>query len=106
MLKQQFIRHQAYKWEVLKKLALFFDMINTKNLSSSLLKVCKKSYKDIYFKNDIYFIRYITMKNFDYGNIHSANILYLVISKVDRYIERTMEINTQFLFLQMRTKKY
>ena len=34
------------------------------------------------------------MKNFDYGNIHSANILYLVISKVDRYIERTMEINT------------
>ena len=102
MLKQQFIRHQTYKWEVLKKLALFFEMINTKKFGSSLLKVGKMSYKNI----DIYFIRYITMKHFDYGTIHSVNILYLVIGIVDRYIERTMEINTQFLFLQMRTKKY
>ena len=34
------------------------------------------------------------MKHFDYGTIHSVNIFYLVISIVDRYIERTMEINT------------
>ena len=34
------------------------------------------------------------MKHFDYGTIHSVNILYLVIGIVDQYIERTMEINT------------
>ena len=34
------------------------------------------------------------MKNYDYVNIHSINPLYLIIDKVDRYIEEKMEINT------------
>ena len=68
----------------------FDDLINIKNNYSNLLKVDKKSYKNI----DIYYIGYITMKNYDYVNIHSINPLYLIIDKVDRYIEEKMEINT------------
>ena len=50
-------------------------MINIKNFHSNLLKINKKSYKDI----DIYYIGYITIKKFgDYENIHSTNLLYLI----------------------------
>ena len=51
-------------------------MINIKNLHSNLLKIDKKSYKDIV----IYYIGYITIKKFDDSeNIHSVNPLYLEI---------------------------
>ena len=36
---------------------------------------------------DIYYIGYITMKDFDYVKINSVNFLYLIIDKVDGYIE-------------------
>ena len=37
---------------------------------------------------DIYYIRYITIKNTDdYENIYSVNPLYLIIGKVDGFIE-------------------
>ena len=45
------------------------DMINIKNFHSNLLKIDKKSHKDI----DIYYISYIMIKNF------SVNLLYLII---------------------------
>ena len=61
----------------------FDDMINIKNFDSNLLKVDKKSYKNI----DICYIGYITMKDLDYINIHSVNPLYLIFDKVDGYIE-------------------
>ena len=38
----------------------FNDKINIKNFNSNLLKIGKKSYKDI----DIYYIEYITIKKF------------------------------------------
>ena len=38
----------------------FNDKINIKNFNSNLLKIDKKSYKDI----DIYYIEYITIKKF------------------------------------------
>ena len=51
-------------------------MINLSDFNSSLLKVDKKSNKDI----DIYYIGYITIKKIDeYENIHSVNPLYLII---------------------------
>ena len=57
----------------------FNDMINIKDFDSSLLKIDKKSYKNI----GIYNIRYITIKKIDdYENIHSVNPLYLMIGKV------------------------
>ena len=58
-------------------------MINIENFDSNLLKVDKKLYKNI----DIYYIGYIAIKNFDYVKINSANPLYLIIGKVDGYIE-------------------
>ena len=61
----------------------FNDMINIKNFNSSLLKIDKKSCKNI----DIYYIGYITMKDFDYVNIHSVNRLYFVVGKPDQHIE-------------------
>ena len=67
----------------------FDDMINIKDFDSNLLKIDKKSYKNI----DIYYIGYITMKDSDYVKINSVNPLYLIIEKVDGYIEEKMEIN-------------
>ena len=58
-------------------------MINIKDFDSNLLKIDKKSYKNI----DIYYIGYITMKDSDYVKINSVNPLYLIIDKVDGYIE-------------------
>ena len=65
-------------------------MINIKNFDSNSLKIDKKSYKNI----RIYYVGYITMKDFDYVNIQGVNPLYLIIDKVDGYIEEKMEINT------------
>ena len=51
-------------------------MINLNDFNSSLLKVDKKSNKDI----DIYYIGYVTIKKIDeYENINSVNPLYLII---------------------------
>ena len=61
----------------------FDDIINSKDFDSSLLKINKKSCKNI----DIYYIGYITMKDFDYVKINSANPLYLIIGEVDSCIE-------------------
>ena len=58
-------------------------MIKIKYFNSKLLKTDKKSYKS----TDIYYIGYITIKDIgDYESIHSLNLLYLIIGKVDGYI--------------------
>ena len=60
------------------------DMINVKDFDSNLLKIDKKSYKNMF----IYYIEYITIKRIDnYENIHSLNPLYLIIDKADGFIE-------------------
>ena len=56
-------------------------MINIKKFDSSLLKIDKKSYKDI----GIYNIE--SKKIDDYENIYSVNPLYLTISHASGYIE-------------------
>ena len=64
----------------------FNDMINIKNLDSNLLKIEKKSNKNI----DIYYIGYITIKSIsNYVSINSVNPLYLIIGKKDGYIEES-----------------
>ena len=63
----------------IKTLTYYFfnDMINIKNFDSSLLKIDKKSYKNIH----IYYIGYITIKKIDdHENIHSVNPLYLIVN--------------------------
>ena len=57
----------------------FDDIINIKGFDSNLLKIDKKSYKNI----DIYYIGYITMKDSDYVKINSVNPLLLIVDKVD-----------------------
>ena len=62
----------------------FNDIIKIKNFDSSLLKIDKKSYKNI----GIYNIRYITIKKIDdYENIHNVNSLYHMIGEVFGHIE-------------------
>ena len=60
------------------------DIIDLKNFDARLLKVDKKSYKNI----GIYNIGYITIKKIDdYENIYSVNPLYLTITHASGYIE-------------------
>ena len=75
-IKQINIKNRTYYF--------FNDMNNSKNFDTSLLKIDKKSYKNI----GIYYIGYMTMKSInDYENINSVNPLYLIIGEVDGYIE-------------------
>ena len=70
-IKQINIKNRTYYF--------FDDMINIENFDSNLLKIDKKSYKNI----DIYYTGFITMKDFDSVNIHSVNPLYFIIGDVD-----------------------
>ena len=77
-------------------------MTNVKNFGSNLLKIDKRLYKNI----DIYYFGYITMKNSDYVKINSVKSLYLIIDKVDGFIDKKMKINIQLWFLQTAAKNY
>ena len=60
------------------------DMINIKSFESKLLKIDKKSFKDI----GIYNIGYIPIKKIDdCENIYSVNPLYLLVNYANGYIE-------------------
>ena len=66
-VKEINIKNQTY---------FFNDMVDIKNFDSNLLKMEKKSHKDI----DICYIGYITIKKFgDCENIYSVKPLYLII---------------------------
>ena len=64
----------------------FDDMTDIKNIYANLLKIDKKSHKDI----DIYYIGYIMIKKFnDCENIHSVNPVHLrVHSATGHFKER------------------
>ena len=75
-IKQIEIKNRTYYF--------YNDIINIEEFDSNLLKIDKKSYKDI----DIYYIGYITIKKIgDCENIYSVNPLYLIIGKVDGHIK-------------------
>ena len=76
VVKQINIKNRTYYF--------YNDMINIKKFDSNLLKIDKKSYKDI----GIYNIGYITVKKIDdCENIYSVNPLYLLVNHANRYIE-------------------
>ena len=59
-------------------------MINLKHFEPNLLKIDRKSYKNI----GIYNIGYITIKKIDdCENIYSVNPLYLLVNHANGYIE-------------------
>ena len=84
-IKQINIKNRAYYF--------FNDMINIKNFDPSLIKIDKKSYKTLAFKIWIHHNKKIS----NYENINSVNPLYLIIGKVDGYIEKNNE-NKYLLF--------
>ena len=59
------------------------DIIDNENFDAGLLKIDKKSYKDI----NIYNTGYVTKKISNCMNINSVNPLYLGITRANGYIE-------------------
>ena len=60
------------------------DIINIKNFDPILLKIDRKSYKDV----GIWNIGYIIIKKIqDCENIYSVNLLYQLVNHANRYIE-------------------
>ena len=93
-LKQINIKNRTYYF--------YSDIIDLKNFDAGLLRIDKKSYKNI----GIYNIWYITIKRIDdCKNIHSVNPLYLLIDHANGYIEEK-GIGNWFLTLQMKIKSY
>ena len=69
IVKQIDIKNRTYYF--------YSDIVDIKKFDSNLLKIDKKSYKDI----GIYNIGYITSKKIgDYENVFGANPLYLTIA--------------------------
>ena len=70
------------------------DMINLKYFQPNLLKIDRKSYKNI----GIYNIGYITIKKVDdYESIYSVNLLYLLVNHANGYIE-AKNVNKYLIF--------
>ena len=85
-IKQIDIKNRTYYF--------YNDMIDIKTFDSDLVKIDKKSYKDI----GIYNIGYISIKKIDdYENIYSVNPLYLTISHASGYIEEK-RVNKYLVF--------
>ena len=78
----------------------FDDIVDIKNVHSDLLKIDKKSHKDI----NIYYISYITIKKFDdCENIHSVNPFYLIIHSATGHLK---EKNGEKYLVLDSTDKY
>ena len=76
VVKQIDIKNRTYYF--------YNDIIDLKNFDARLLKIDKKSYKNI----GIYNIGYITIKKIDdCENIYSVNPLYLLVNHANGYIE-------------------
>ena len=93
--KQQFIKHingKSQQINIKNQTCYYYnDMINIKDFDTRLLKIDKKSYKNI----SIYNIGYITKKKIDdYQNIYSVNTLYLIVANASGYIEEK-DLNTR-----------
>ena len=89
--KQINIKNQTYHF--------YNDIIDIKTFDSDMLKLDKKTYKNL----DIYNIGYVTIKKIGYGfDINSVNPLYLSIHNASGYIE---EINEdKYLVFDVRDK--
>ena len=94
-VKQINVKNRPYQF--------YKDMIDLKNFEPNLLKIDKKSQKNI----DIYYIGYIAIKKIDdYENIYSVNPLYLRINHAGGYIE-AKNGNKYLIFDSVgKTKKY
>ena len=73
--------------EIIKNRTYYFfnDMITTKNLDPNKIKIDEKSYKNIL----IYYIGYVTVNDLSYAKGSSVKPLYLIVDKINRYIEES-----------------
>ena len=79
-VKQIDIKNRSYYF--------YSDIIDLKDFEPNLLKIDKRSYKNI----DIYYIGYITIKTIDnYESIYNVNPLFMCINHTSGYIERKNE---------------
>ena len=79
-IKQINIKNRTYQ--------IYNHIIDIKAFDSNILKLDKKSYKNL----DIYNIGYVTINKIGYGyDINSVNPLYLHINNVNEYIEEINE---------------
>ena len=86
--KQINIKNQTY---------YFYNIINIETFDSNMLKLDKKSYKNL----DIYNIGYVTVKKIGSGyDINSVNSLYLRIGNGSGYIEKINE--NKYLVIQIK----
>ena len=92
----EYIKMEDIKEINIKNRAYYFfdDMINIKDFDPSLLKIDKKSYKNI----GSYYIGYITMKDYDNVRITSVNPLYIIINEVDGSISEKKNGNKYLTF--------
>ena len=92
-IKQINIKNRTYYF--------YNDIIDLKDFDAKLLKIDKKSYKNI----DIYYIGYsIIRKIDDYGSVYTVNSLYLNIDHASGYIEETNG-NKYLIFASVDKKK-
>ena len=83
MAKELNIKNQTYYF--------YGDMIDIRKFHLNLLKIDKKSYKDI----EIHYVGYITIKKFgDCENIHSVNPLYSIIHSAQDILKKRTVKNT------------
>ena len=86
-IKQINIKNRTYYF--------FNDMVNIKDFDPSLIKIDKKSDKNI----GIYHVGYIKIKGIsDCKNINSVYPLYLMIGEVDGYIKEDSNGNKYLTF--------
>ena len=86
VVKQIDIKNRTYYF--------YNDMIDIKKFDSNLLKIDKKSYKDI----GIYNIGYIAIKKIDdCENVYSVTPLYLIVDHASGYIDE-IGVNKYLIF--------
>ena len=99
-LRQRFTKQmgEVKQFNIKTRTYYFYnDIINLKDFDARLLKVDRKSYKNI----DVYYVGYITIKkNDNYESIYSVNPLYLRINHVSGYIikKKKKKKNTHLFF--------
>ena len=90
-IKQVNIKNRTYYF--------FNHEINIKDSDSNLLKIDKKSYKNI----GIYYIGYLTIKDFDHVRINSVNPLYIITGKTDTLKKEYKMRNIKQINIKNRT---
>ena len=94
-IKQIMIKTRTYYF--------YNDIIDIETFDWNILKLDKKSYKNL----DIYNIGYIAIKKIGCGyDINSVNPLYLRIKNANGYIEKINEDKYLVLMIHVKIKNY